>query len=81
MRARTGDAFDRYAKTGAAANAFTSFDKTCYLFTCSDKFQESLEILLDFVTHPYFTKETVREGAGHHRAGDPNVRGRPRAGG
>lgn len=59
-----GDAFDRYAKTGAAANAFTSFDKTCYLFTCSDKFQESLEILLDCVTHPYFTKETVEKEQG-----------------
>ena len=52
-----GDAFDRYAKTGAAANAFTSFDKTCYLFTCSGKFQ-------DCVTHPYFTKETVEKEQG-----------------
>ena len=25
-----GDAFAKYAKTGANANAFTSFDKTCY---------------------------------------------------
>ncbi len=59
-----GDAFDRYAKTGAAANAFTSFDKTSYLFTCSDRFAESLEILLDCVTHPYFTKETVEKEQG-----------------
>ena len=51
-----GDAFDRYAKTGASANAFTSFDKTCYLFACSDQFRESIEILLDFVTDPYFNK-------------------------
>ena len=29
-----GDAFALYAATGASANAFTSFDKTCYLFTC-----------------------------------------------
>ncbi|MBQ3562546.1 MAG: insulinase family protein, partial [Clostridia bacterium] len=29
-----GDAFTKYAKTGAYANAFTSFDKTCYLFSC-----------------------------------------------
>ena len=28
------DAFARYAKTGASANAYTSFDKTCYLFQC-----------------------------------------------
>ncbi|MCM1284999.1 MAG: insulinase family protein [Acetobacter sp.] len=58
------DAFTRYAKTGASANAYTSFDKTCYLFQCSDNFAESLEILLDFVTHPYFTKETVEKEQG-----------------
>lgn len=58
------DAFTRYAKTGASANAYTSFDKTCYLFQCSDNFDASLEILLDFVTHPYFTKETVEKEQG-----------------
>lgn len=59
-----GDAFERYAKTGASANAFTSFDKTAYLFSCADNFKESIEILLDFVTHPYFTEETVRKEQG-----------------
>ena len=59
-----GDAFLRYAKTGANANAYTSFDKTCYLFGCTDKFYESLEILLDFVQSPYFTKETVEKEQG-----------------
>lgn len=58
------DAFARYAKTGASANAYTSFDKTCYLFQCSGNFESSLEILLDFVTHPYFTKETVAKEQG-----------------
>lgn len=57
-------AFDRYAKTGANANAFTAFDRTAYLFACSDKFEESMEILLDFVTHPYFTPETVAKEQG-----------------
>lgn len=55
------DAFTRYAETGASANAYTSFDKTCYLFQCTDRFEDSLRILLDFVTHPYFTKETVEK--------------------
>ena len=58
------DAFERYAKTGASANAYTGFDKTCYLFSCTGKFQESLEILLDFVTHPYFTEKTVQKEQG-----------------
>jgi predicted Zn-dependent peptidase len=59
-----GDAFAKYAKTGANANAFTSFDKTCYLFSTSQNFKESLEILLDFVQSPYFTEETVAKEQG-----------------
>lgn len=58
------DAFLRYAKTGASANAYTSFDKTAYLFSCTENFNESLEILLDFVTHPYFTEDTVKKEQG-----------------
>ncbi len=58
------DAFARYAKTGASANAYTSFDKTCYLFQCSGNFEDSLEILLDFVSNPYFTEQTVQKEQG-----------------
>ncbi len=59
-----GDAFTKFAATGAYANAFTSFDRTCYLFSCSDKFYENLSILLDFVQSPYFTEETVNKEQG-----------------
>ncbi len=59
-----GDAFARYAKTGASANAYTSFDMTCYLFSCTERFYESLEILLDFVQSPYFTEQTVKKEQG-----------------
>ena len=59
-----GDAFSKYAKTGASANAFTSFDRTCYLFSCSDNFYENLDILLSFVQSPYFTKENVEKEQG-----------------
>ena len=58
------DAFNRFAETGANANAYTSFDRTAYLFSCTDNFAKSLEILLDFVTHPYFTTETVQKEQG-----------------
>lgn len=58
------DVFDLYAKTGAFGNAYTSFDKTCYLFSCTDNFIPSLKILLDFVQKPYFTEETVRKEQG-----------------
>ena len=59
-----GDAFERFAKTGASANAFTSFESTCYLFSAADNVYESLEILLDFVQSPYFTEETVAKEQG-----------------
>ena len=55
---------DAFAKTGASANAFTSFDRTCYLFQCADHVEENLEILLDFVKHPYFTAQTVQKEQG-----------------
>lgn len=59
-----GDAFARYAKTGASANAYTSFDMTCYLFSCTANVYDSLEILLDFVQSPYFTEQTVQKEQG-----------------
>ena len=59
-----GDAFSQYAKTGAMANAYTSFEKTCYLFSCTENFRESLEILLDLIQSPYFTPETVAKEQG-----------------
>lgn len=58
------DVFSLYAKTGASANAYTSFDKTCYLFSCTDNVYDSLEILLSFVQDPYFTEETVQKEQG-----------------
>lgn len=59
-----GDAFARFAETGASPNAFTGFDSTCYVFSCTDRLYESLEILLDFVQSPYFTDETVAKERG-----------------
>ena len=56
--------FELYAKTGASGNAYTSFDKTCYLFNCSRNYEENLKILLDFVQKPYFTKENVDKEMG-----------------
>ena len=58
------DVLSLYAKTGAKANAFTSFDKTAYYFRCTDNFIDSLKILLSFVQNPYFTKESVEKELG-----------------
>ena len=59
-----GDVFSLFAETGASANAYTSFDRTCYLFSCTEEFDHNMEILLDFVQSPYFTAETVNKEQG-----------------
>ena len=53
------DSFERFSQYGADANAYTSFNKTAYLFSCTENFEQSLGELLDFVTHPYFTQKSV----------------------
>lgn len=58
------DTFTRYARYGANANAYTGNTMTAYLFSCTSNFKESLEILLDFVSTPYFTPETVEKEQG-----------------
>lgn len=58
------DTFELFGKTGGNANAYTSFDKTAYLFSSTENFYDSLTVLLDFVTHPYFTRETVEKEQG-----------------
>ena len=59
-----GNAFDLFSKTGASANAFTSHNMTAYLFSCSDHFNENLDILLSYVNDPYFTDENVEKEQG-----------------
>ena len=58
------NAFDKFAVTGASSNAFTSFDMTAYLFSCTENFYENLDILLEFVNNPYFTDENVAKEQG-----------------
>ena len=58
------DSLSRFSALGADANAYTSYNKTAYLFSCTDHFEESLEELLRFVTHPHFTQKTVEKEIG-----------------
>jgi Predicted Zn-dependent peptidases len=58
------DTFERFAQTGASANAFTSNAQTAYLYACTENFYDSFRILLDYVTHPYFTPENVEKEQG-----------------
>ena len=58
------DSFERFAQYGADANAYTSFNKTAYLFSCTDDCADALGELIDFVTHPYFTDSSVASEVG-----------------
>ena len=58
------DTFSRFAKYGASANAYTSATMTAYLFSCTKNLTENLEILLDYVSKPYFTPENVEKERG-----------------
>ncbi len=58
------NAFDKFAKYGANANAYTSFTHTNYLFSCTENFMESFEHLLSYVGDPYFTDENVEKEQG-----------------
>ncbi|MBQ3489100.1 MAG: insulinase family protein [Clostridia bacterium] len=58
------DTFSRFAKYGASANAYTSATMTAYLFSCTNHLKENLEILLDYVSKPYFTSENVEKERG-----------------
>ncbi|GFR37663.1 peptidase M16 [Insulibacter thermoxylanivorax] len=59
-----GDVFAKFSSRGASANAFTSFDRTTYLFSATSHVEENLETLLDFVQRPYFSEESVNKEKG-----------------
>lgn len=56
--------FDKFSKYGGEANAFTSFNMTAYLFSATANFYENLEVLMDYVQSPHFTKESVEKEQG-----------------
>lgn len=58
------NALTTLSENGADPNAFTSTDLTCYHFSCTDSFEENLRFLLQFVTTPYYTPETVQKEQG-----------------
>lgn len=58
------DPFTFYSERGADCNANTSNEKTTYLFSGTNFFKENLELLLSYVTSPYFTDENVLKEKG-----------------
>jgi predicted Zn-dependent peptidase len=61
---KDGNALETLSANGASPNAFTSTDITAYYFESIEKFEENLEILLSFVSVPYFTPESVQKEQG-----------------
>lgn len=53
------DVSAEFAELGASVNAFTSYDMTAYYFSCTERFEDCLKLLLEFVSTPYFTEESV----------------------
>ena len=58
------DVTAEFAALGASPNAFTSYGVTAYYFTCTENFYPALKLLLEFVSTPYFTEESVEKERG-----------------
>ena len=58
------DVSAEFAAMGAMTNAFTSYDMTAYYFSTTENFEDCLRLLLEFVSTPYFTEESVAKEMG-----------------
>ena len=58
------DVSAEFAAMGAMTNAFTSYDMTAYYFSTTENFDPCLRLLLEFVSTPYFTQESVEKERG-----------------
>ena len=58
------DVTAEFAALGAVPNAFTSHDMTAYYFSCTENFEPCLDLLLEYVSTPYFTEESVQKEQG-----------------
>lgn len=61
---KDGSVMDKFSALGSNPNAYTSFNQTVYLFSCTDRFSENFSLLLDFVQNPYITQESVEKEKG-----------------
>lgn len=53
------DSFEKFTALGADSNAYTTHNRTVYLFNCNENFSACLTELLTFVTEPCFKAESV----------------------
>ena len=59
-----GDASDKFSMLGASTNAFTSSNRTAYLFSTGSNEMACTELLLDFVQELYLTEQNVEKEKG-----------------
>ena len=58
-REDSSDLMSAFTSLGADSNAFTSFTKTNYLFSATDRFLENLDLLDELVTSVHFTEDSI----------------------
>lgn len=58
------DSFEKFSALGADSNAYTTYDRTVYLFNCNENFSACLTELLTFVTAPCFRDGSVERERG-----------------
>ena len=61
---KDGSVMEKFSRLGSNPNAYTSFNQTVYLFSCTDRFEENLDLLLNYVQNPYITQESVEKEKG-----------------
>jgi len=61
---KDGSVMDKFAALGSVPNAYTGFNQTVYLFSCTDRFEDNFRLLLDYVQNPYITEESVEKEKG-----------------
>lgn len=61
---KDGSVMNKFSMLGSNPNAYTSFNQTVYLFSCTDRFEENLDLLLNYVQNPYITEESVEKEKG-----------------
>lgn len=59
-----GNVMQLFSQYGGNPNAFTSYDITAYYVECTDHFRDNLQLLLRYVSTPYFTEESVEKERG-----------------
>ncbi|GGE23912.1 EF-P 5-aminopentanol modification-associated protein YfmH [Streptococcus himalayensis] len=58
------DLLNEFVKLGAESNAFTSFTKTSYLFSATNRVKESVNLLQTLVSTGHFTSDSVEREKG-----------------